>query len=234
MMGGGRVLARATSELGLGPGGPPGRALAVLVAAVIAAFGLASLTTSRSGPAPAGPPERPPVGQSQQRDVDPVGLGRAAPVWLRISSIDVDIPVASLSAVGDELTNSLSAGAAGWYEGGTSPGELGSAVIMGRLARPGGDPAVFARIGRLVEGDRIDVVRQDGVTASFVVDRVAPYSPSELYRHVDARPRLRLVGTGGGPQARPQVVVYATARDSRPVARGAVPGSGQPADNRPL
>lgn len=245
-MGGGRLLARATSELGLGPGGSPGRALAVLVGALITAFGLASWATSPSDqsgrPGTRDPVERvTDADRTPRRNAAPMGLGRAAPVRVVIPEIDVDVRVVPLRGLGDELGASLATGVAGWYEHGTSPGEIGSAVIMGRRADSNGSPAAFAGLERLTAGDRIDVVRADGITASFTVEQVVPYSPTDHYRRLDAKARLRLVaiGPGGaGPnhdaRPRPELVVFATVAERQP-APGAdqrAPGEAAPAPDR--
>jgi len=58
----------------------------------------------------------------------------------------------------------------GWYSGGPAPGESGPAVIFGHVDSPDG-PAVFARLGEVRRGDRVEIARADGSTAVFTVDR---------------------------------------------------------------
>ncbi|UGT43184.1 class F sortase [Nocardia yamanashiensis] len=57
-----------------------------------------------------------------------------------------------------------------WYGWGPSPGDHGSAVILGHVdsARA---PAVFFALDTLAPGDTVEVTRADGTTAEFVVDR---------------------------------------------------------------
>lgn len=121
------------------------------------------------------------------------GLARSAPVRLVIPELGLDAPVVALRLYGGELATPPGHAMMGWYERGTSPGELGCAVLLG--------PAVmFARLHRLAPGDLVRVVRRDGRVASFTVERVEPYSEREL--PVDAgQARLRLVpyAAGTGP-----------------------------------
>ena len=62
----------------------------------------------------------------------------------------------------------------GWYRLGPSPGEIGSAVILGHVDSYQG-PAVFFKLRSLVAGDIVDVSLADGVTAQFKVTSVATY-----------------------------------------------------------
>ena len=63
---------------------------------------------------------------------------------------------------------------AGWYDGGTRPGDPGSAVILGHVDSTSG-PAVFYRLRELRRGDRVEVVRAGGSRSRFTVERVEQY-----------------------------------------------------------
>jgi Sortase domain len=106
----------------------------------------------------------------------------------------VDAEIVPLRLAGGRLAAPPDGSRAGWYEQGTSPGELGSAVIVGRAApaRPRG-PAVFARLDRLAAGDGVEVVREDGAVAAFVVDRVERFTTERLHHDTGAEAQLRLV-----------------------------------------
>lgn len=89
---------------------------------------------------------------------------------------------------------------AGWFTGSPSPGALGPAVIAGHVTWNRA-PAVFRHLGRLHPGDRVEVVRKDGRTAVFTVDRVARYAKSRfpteaVYGTID-HAGLRLITCGG-------------------------------------
>ena len=90
---------------------------------------------------------------------------------------------------------------AGWYASGPTPGEFGPAVIGAHVDSKSG-PAVFYRLGSLMQGAEVAVVRKDGSTARFVVDRVSRYAkadfPTEtVYGDTKGRAELRLITCGG-------------------------------------
>ena len=90
---------------------------------------------------------------------------------------------------------------AGWYAAGPTPGEFGPAVIGAHVDSKSG-PAVFYRLGSLKKGAMVSVVREDGSTARFVVDRVARYSKTDfptstVYGDTQGRAELRLITCGG-------------------------------------
>lgn len=108
---------------------------------------------------------------------------------------------------------------AAWFGGSPRPGAIGPAIIEGHVDSAADGPSVFYRLGDLVVGDRIDVTRQDGTVAGFVVNaiRVVPktnFPTFDVYGNTDG-PELRLI-TCGGPfdsKARSYVdniVVFAT------------------------
>lgn len=65
----------------------------------------------------------------------------------------------------------------GWYQYGPTPGELGPAVIVGHVDSYEG-PAVFWPLGQLEIGDEIQVGREDGTTAVFIVTEMGRYGQS--------------------------------------------------------
>jgi sortase (surface protein transpeptidase) len=91
--------------------------------------------------------------------------------------------------------------AVGFYTPGPTPGQFGPAVIAGHVDSHQG-PAVFYRLGALRAGARVSVGRQDGSTATFVVDKVASYPKArfpttEVYGNTTSRAELRLITCGG-------------------------------------
>ncbi|WP_322725916.1 class F sortase [Streptomyces spongiae] len=90
--------------------------------------------------------------------------------------------------------------AAGWYEGGPSPGESGTVVVVGhRDTRTG--PAVFAALRELQTGRLVAVRRADGLTAVYTVYAVRTYEkahfPNQEVYGPRNRPELRLITCGG-------------------------------------
>lgn len=151
-----------------------------------------------------------------------IGLARAEPVRVTIPRIDVDSELLRLGVDDDgevEVPPLRRAHQAGWYERGVTPGEVGSAVIIGHVDSRAGGPAVFFELGRLRPGDQIDVLRADRSVATFHVDGVAAYPkddfPAELVYGPSAQPTLRLITCGGEFDERSRdyldnVVVFAT------------------------
>ncbi|WP_051965988.1 class F sortase [Kitasatospora mediocidica] len=152
-------------------------------------------------------------------------MAASAPTRIRIPAITVDAPVTGL---GLDPEGHLATPAdhdrnlAGWYRAGVTPGQSGTALMAGHVDTADG-PAVFYGLGALHRGDRIDVSRQDGSTAYFVVDALEVYDKSafpdrQVYGRA-ADPQLRLITCGGaftksrGYQG--NLVVYAHLAGSR-------------------
>ena len=135
-------------------------------------------------------------------DFGPI-MGPSSPVALRIPSIGVNTKgIVDLTLDKDgKLQAPTDFAKAGWYAGGPTPGEFGPAVIGAHVDSKSG-PAVFYRLGSLKKGASVSVIRKDGSTARFVVDRVARYSKgdfptSTVYGDTQGRAELRLITCGG-------------------------------------
>ncbi|MFD9499257.1 class F sortase [Streptomyces sp. NPDC060035] len=89
---------------------------------------------------------------------------------------------------------------AGWYQDGPSPGEAGTALIVGHRDTKTG-PAIFLNLNALRRGDPVKVVRADRRTAVFTVDDVKTYTknefPDDKVYGTTKRPELRLLTCGG-------------------------------------
>jgi sortase (surface protein transpeptidase) len=145
-------------------------------AAVITAAGLLGVALpaqQRAATPPARGPLPPPQSQSRgwHRPGEPVRSHRPRPVSLEIPAIGVR---ARLVPLGLNADGTLEVPArfddAGWWAGGSRPGERGPAVVAGHVDSRTG-PAVFFRLSQLRAGDRIAVVRRDGSRVHFVVRR---------------------------------------------------------------
>lgn len=105
---------------------------------------------------------------------------RSAPVALRIPAIGVSVPVSKLGLNHDKTIQvPTDFQKPGWFRLGPSPGQVGSAVILGHVDSYKG-PAVFYRLRSLRPGDRVEVRLADGVTAHFVVRKVAMYPKQQF------------------------------------------------------
>ena len=199
------LVAGVVITLGLRHQGPP--------QAAAAAAAPASSTPSTPGPTRSGtgaaapttpgtPTAKAPVAPVAPVDLGPIMRG-SAPVRLDIPSIGVH--TSTFVDLGRAVDGSIEVptdfAAVGFYTPGPTPGQFGPAVIAGHVDSHQG-PAVFYRLGALKPGARIGVGREDGSTATFVVDKVASYSKArfptaEVYGNTTSRAELRLITCGG-------------------------------------
>jgi hypothetical protein len=120
-----------------------------------------------------------------------------------IPAIGLDAPV---TAVGSDRAGWINAppaenkNLAGWYTGSVSPGERGSAIIVGHVDNRAG-PAVFFSLGALRKDAQIDVLRADGRTAVFDVYGIETFMkqgfPADRVYGSTDRPELRVITCGG-------------------------------------
>ncbi len=132
--------------------------------------------------------------------VDPV-VPRPAPVALRIPAIGVDVSLSTLGLNADHTVQvPTDFQQAGWFGLGPTPGQTGSAVILGHVDSYTG-PAVFFRIRTLRAGDQVNVSLADGAIAHFQVSAVAMYAKDQFPAQQVYAPHgdsaLQLVTCGG-------------------------------------
>lgn len=133
----------------------------------------------------------------------PAPLTRSRATSLSVPAITIEAPVMDLTL---DRTGKLGTPPVenprivGWYAGGPSPGEPGTAIVVGhRDTRTG--PAVFINLDSLAPGNTVRVARADGRVAVFTVDKVRTYAKEdfpdrEVYSST-RRPELRLLTCGG-------------------------------------
>jgi sortase (surface protein transpeptidase) len=142
-----------------------------------------------------------------------------APVRIDIPAIGVTSSLARLGRARDRTVQAPSRWQrAGWYAPGARPGDPGSAVILGHVDSKRG-PAVFFRLRELRRGDLITIVRADGSSVRFAVQRTEQYDkrrfPTDEVYYPTLTPELRLVTCGGEFDAtaghyRSNIIVFAT------------------------
>lgn len=118
---------------------------------------------------------------SERRPTAPrAALPRSVPVALRIPAIGVAVSLSTLGLNPDRTVQvPTNYQQPGWFRLGPSPGQIGSAVILGHVDDQVG-PAVFFRLRSLKAGDKVEVSLANGVVANFVVRTVATYLKSEF------------------------------------------------------
>lgn len=104
---------------------------------------------------------------------------------------------------------------AGWFSGGSVPGQVGPAVLVGHLDSVNG-PAVFARLSFLRPDDVVTVTLTDGRVVRFLVTSIRRYPknafPTAAVYGPQPDPELRLITCGGtfdGHQYLDNIVVFA-------------------------
>lgn len=132
-------------------------------------------------------------------------LGDALPERLDIPYLGVRAPVV---AAGIDARGALEPppfgrpGVVGWYAAGVTPGEAGTALLVGHVDTET-RPAVFYKVSALKPGTRIRVVREDARVAEFTVDDVQVLTRDRFDARQAYGPRrrgraeLRLITCGG-------------------------------------
>ncbi len=128
------------------------------------------------------------------------------PLRIRVEQLDIDLDVLSVG-VDDEGDFDVPRSGIGWYEHGSAPGEVGSAVLAAHVDF-GGAPGAFFQLETLVPGDVIEIDLSDGSIQAFeVVDQVlydkVALPADELFDR-SGDPLLQLITCGGAydPDAR--------------------------------
>ncbi|MEU6537739.1 class F sortase [Streptomyces sp. NPDC047000] len=134
----------------------------------------------------------------------PAALGFSPAARVRIPAIRVDAPVMPVGLDPDGWVGAPppeEQNMAGWFTGAVSPGEKGTAVVVGHVDNARG-PAVFYGLGALEKGNRVEVERRDGRTAVFEIYGIEVFEKSDfpgdrVYGSKGA-PELRVITCGGG------------------------------------
>ncbi|MFD1661516.1 class F sortase [Streptomyces caeni] len=179
------------------------------VIALVLLTGLA-LVRNGSGEFGAGPPQPASAAAPDSRSTAGPALGRTPAALrfslvsrVRIPALGVNAPVVPVALDPSGWVDAPPPGntnLAGWFTGAVSPGERGTAVIVGHVDNSQG-PAVFYGLGGLRKGHRVEVQRQDGRTAVFGVYGVKVFDkknfPGDTVYGNKGVPELRVITCGG-------------------------------------
>lgn len=126
------------------------------------------------------------------------------PDRVSIPAIRVDAPVTPVGLDADGWVGAPppeDPNLAGWFTGAVSPGEKGTAVVVGHVDNKQG-PAVFYALGALKKGNRVEVRRKDGKTAIFEIYGIEVFEkndfPGDRVYGSKGAPELRVITCGGG------------------------------------
>jgi sortase (surface protein transpeptidase) len=128
-------------------------------------------------------------------------IARSVPVHLAIPKIGVSVRLSVLGLNRKGTVNiPTNFAVPGWYKGDRSPGQKGSAVILGHVDSTNG-PAIFYKLDKLGLGNRIDVTLRNGKKLVFAVIGVRMFQktnfPNRLVYGARTYPALQLVTCGG-------------------------------------
>ncbi|MEU0473841.1 class F sortase [Streptomyces olivaceus] len=180
------------------------------VIALVLLTGLA-LIRNGSGEFEVGPPQpasaaasdtRAAVGDGGAKGMAP--LAYSVPDRVSVPAIQVDAPVMGVGLDADGWVDAPppeDPNLAGWFTGAVSPGEKGTAVVVGHVDNQQG-PAVFYGLGALNKGNKVEVHRQDGKTAVFEIYGIEVFEknnfPGDRVYGSKGSPELRVITCGGG------------------------------------
>lgn len=150
---------------------------------------------------------------------------KGAPVRLLIPTLNIDanVQMTGVSAKGNMGVPTNFTDVA-WFDGGTMPGQIGSAVIDGHVDNGLGLDGVFKHLGDIKVGDDIYVRTKEGAELHFVVHDIENYPyqsvPTEqIFHSQDGLQHLNLITCEGawvkGDKTYDhRLVVYSTLTDS--------------------
>ncbi|MGC0379179.1 class F sortase [Streptomyces sp. SAI-229] len=131
-------------------------------------------------------------------------LPYAVPDRVVIPGIQVDAPVIPVGLDAEGWVDApppQDPNLAGWFTGAVSPGEKGTAVVVGHVDNAQG-PAVFYGLGALKKGNRVEIIRQDGKTAVFEIYGIEVFAkndfPGDRVYASKGAAELRVITCGGG------------------------------------
>ncbi|MGX1365754.1 hypothetical protein RKD19_001113 [Streptomyces canus] len=134
----------------------------------------------------------------------PAPLPFAQPDRVSIPAIRVDAPMVPVGLDPDGWVGAPppeDPNLAGWFTGAVSPGEKGTAVVVGHVDNKQG-PAVFYGLGALKKGNRVEIRRKDGKTAIFEIYGIEVFEknnfPGDRVYGSKGTPELRVITCGGG------------------------------------
>lgn len=133
--------------------------------------------------------------------IGPVGPGPSIPRELVVPALGINLAVGQLGLQANhEVQVPTSAQTVGWFRLGATPGQVGSAVILGHVDSYRG-PGVFFNLKTLPVGASIEVRRADGNVMEFRVTRVVEFPksafPDALVYGATSGRYLNLVTCGG-------------------------------------
>ncbi|MER6801879.1 MULTISPECIES: class F sortase [Streptomyces] len=178
------------------------------VIALVLLTGLA-LIRNGSGEFDVGPPQPASAAAADSQAADSAVAGAvqplpyAVPDRVRIPAIQVDAPIMPVGLDAEGWVDApppQDPNLAGWFTGAVSPGEKGTAVVVGHVDNHQG-PAVFYGLGALKKGNRVEIARKDAKTAVFEIYGIEVFAknnfPGDRVYASKGTAELRVITCGG-------------------------------------
>lgn len=134
---------------------------------------------------------------------NPAQTAYGLPIRLTIPVIQVD---SAIEYVGMASDGSMSAPKkqedVAWYQLGSRPGDIGTAVIAGHFGTwDNGKGSVFDNLDKLQKGDKVTVVDDGGTTITFIVKGRGNFGSNadatDIFRSSDGKSHLNLITCEG-------------------------------------
>ena len=120
-------------------------------------------------------------------------------IFIEAIGVSADVEAVGLATDGT-LGIPTDVATVGWFAGGSRPGEMGPAVMVGHVDSVDG-PAVFARLSELRVGDLVSVENGDGSSLAFTVSAVTRHPkqsfPTDAVYGPTPDAELHLITCGG-------------------------------------
>lgn len=128
-------------------------------------------------------------------------LDYSEPVRIKIPTIGVSSSLVDLGLDSEGVMETPEpVDKAGWFTPSPPPGIPGATVIAGHVTWDQ-EPMVFFKLGDLKKGDRVEVVRKDGINTVFEVTRIGSFPkdsfPTDAVYSQPDTSELRLITCGG-------------------------------------
>lgn len=124
------------------------------------------------------------------------------PIRLKIPAINIDAAFKNVGITpGGAMAMPKNINEIGWYDLGSRPGDIGSAVIAGHYGYQNGEAAAFNNIYKLAIGDKIIVTDSKGNDIIFIVSDTKSFDPkadtSNVFISSDGKSHLNLITCEG-------------------------------------
>lgn len=140
--------------------------------------------------------------ESISRLVFPEQASRGLPIRLIIPRIDIDVSLEYVGLASDgAMAVPKDQDQVAWFQLGSRPGDIGSAVIAGHYGRKNKRGSAFDNLHNLRPGDKAYIEDDQGSISTFIVRMAKRYKPdantSNIFASTDGKAHLNLITCEG-------------------------------------